>query len=431
MGRHLIGAENDVRELLLRAATVEESDVRRPNLIEDHAADSRLDVPRLSIAVHGLATDVGILETDAIVDLDRLLVERELDFHEVGEEGHTLALDLHLARILREVVAAEHDVLRRRGDRFAARGGEESVGREHEHARFHLRFDGQWHVDRHLVAVEVRVVSCTNERVNPDGFAFDELRIRRLERQAVQGWRGVEQHRMAFGHLLENVPHFGGLLLNHLLRATNGVHVAEFLEAADDEGLEQNERHLLRKTALMELELRTDDNDRTARVVDPLAEQILTEASAFALEHVGKRLQRTIAGTSHGAAVTAVVEQRVDGFLQHALFVPDNNVRRLELQQVLETVVAVDDTTIEIVPVGGRKAAAFQWHERAKGRREDREYFEHHPLRAALRMHESLDELEALRELLADLLGAGVAHRFVELALEHSEVAGLEDRLDG
>jgi hypothetical protein len=47
--------------------------------------------------------------------------------------------------------------------------------------------------------------------------------------------------------------------------------------------------------------------------------------------------------------VTAIVEERVHSFLQHALFVPDDDIRRLQLEQVLETVVPVDDAAIEIV----------------------------------------------------------------------------------
>src|SRR5688572_26254782 len=99
-------------------------------------------------------------------------------------------------------------------------------------------------------------------------------------------------------HFLENVPHLRGLLLDHLLRTTDGVHVAEFLQAADDERLEQHERHLLGKTALMKLELRTDNDDGTAGVIDALAEQVLTETSALAFEHIGERLQRAIASAS-------------------------------------------------------------------------------------------------------------------------------------
>ena len=135
------------------------------------------------------------------------------------------------------------------------------------------------------------------------------MRLESLDRKTVQRRRAVEQHRMALGDFFENVPDFGRLALDHLLGAAHGVHVAEFLEAADDERLEQHERHLLRQTALVELELRTDDDDRTAGVIDALAEQVLAETAALALEHVGQRFQRAIAGAGDGAAMAAVVEQ--------------------------------------------------------------------------------------------------------------------------
>ena len=47
-------------------------------------------------------------------------------------------------------------------------------------------------------------------------------------------------------------------------------------------GSKQLERHLLWQTALVQLELRTDDDDRAAGVVDALAEQVLAEAALFA-----------------------------------------------------------------------------------------------------------------------------------------------------
>ena len=37
------------------------------------------------------------------------------------------------------------------------------------------------------------------------------------------------------------------------------------------------------KTALIEFQFRTDDNDRTARIVDPFSEQVLTETSLLYL----------------------------------------------------------------------------------------------------------------------------------------------------
>ena len=87
---------------------------------------------------------------------------------------------------------------------------------------------------------------------------------------------------------------------------------AHHFELVEDERLEQLERHQLRQAALVQLQLRTDHDDRTARVVDALAEQVLAEAAALALDHVGERLQRTLVGAGHRLAATAVVEQRVD-----------------------------------------------------------------------------------------------------------------------
>jgi len=67
------------------------------------------------------------------------------------------------------------------------------------------------------------------------------------------------------------------------------VHVAEFLEAANDERLEQDERHLLRQTALVQLELGSDNDDGAAGVIDALC-RAGSDGSGhpLPLEHVGE-----------------------------------------------------------------------------------------------------------------------------------------------
>src|SRR5690349_14376340 len=122
----------------------------------------------------------------------------------------------------------------------------------------------------------------------------------------------------------------------------------------------------------MQLELGADHDDRAARVVDSLAEQILAEPALLALEHVGERLQRTLVRAGDDAAAPAVVEQRIDRFLQHALLVADDDIRRTQLDQSLQTIVAVDDAAIEIIEVGGRKAAAIERDQGAQIGRNDR-----------------------------------------------------------
>ena len=191
--------------------------------------------------------------------------------------------------------------------------------------------------------------------------------------------------------------------------------VAEFLEAADDERFEEHQRHLLGKTALIELQFRSDNDDRTAGVIDALAQQVLAEAARFTLQHVGQGLQGAVAGASHSTTVATIVEQGIDRLLQHALLVPDDDFRSLELEQVLESVVPVDDPAIEIVEIGGRKAAALKRHQGAQIRRNHRKHREDHPLRTHHGLGEALEQLDPLGDLLAVLLGLGLRHGHLEL----------------
>ena len=278
---------------------------------------------------------------------------------QTAEERDAHALGRLRAGLDGKVVGPEDDVLGRRQDRLAGGRREDVRRRHHEEFALHDRFEGQRDVHGHLVTVEVRVVGGADERVNADSFALDEDRLESLDRQTVERGRAIEEYRVTLGDFLEDVPNLRRLLLDHLAGTADGVHEAEFFEAADDERLEQDERHFLRETALIELELRTDDDDRTARVIDALAEQVLAETTLLALEHVREGLQGTVAGTSDRTAVTAVVEERVDSFLQHALFVVNDDVGRLQLHQVPQTIIAVDDAAIEIVEIGGREPAAL------------------------------------------------------------------------
>src|SRR5690606_32202034 len=118
--------------------------------------------------------------------------------------------------------------------------------------------------------------------------------------------------------------------------------------------------------ALMQLQLGTDHDDRAARVVNALAEQVLAEPALLALEHIGERLERTLVGACDDAPATAIVEQRVDSLLKHPLLVADDDVGRTKLHQPLQSVVAVDDSAIEIVEIGGGETATIERHQRAQ-----------------------------------------------------------------
>ena len=357
------------------------------------------------------------------------LARFERDDHVVGvAERATLALGAGLR--LGQVVAAEHDVLRRHRDRRAVGRRQDVVRRQHQHRGFDLRLGRQRNVHRHLVAVEVRVERGADQRMNPDGLAFDEHRLERLDAQAMQRRRAVQQNRVLLDDFLEDVPHFGLLLLDHLLGLLDGRDQPALFELVVDERLEQLERHLLRQPALMQLQLRPDDDDRAARVVDALAEQVLTEPPLLALQRIGQRLQRTVVRAAQHAAAAAVVEQRIDRFLKHALLVADDDVGRLQLDELLQPVVPVDDAAIQIVQVGGREPAAVERNERTQLRRNDRDDVQNHPLRLVRRLAERVDDLQPLGVLQLLLRRHFRAHLDAQLFGELLDVDALEQLLD-
>ncbi|CDE83531.1 predicted protein [Coraliomargarita sp. CAG:312] len=174
------------------------------------------------------------------------------------------------------------------------------------------------------------------------------------------------------------------------------MHKAQFFQAANYERLEQRKRHFLRQAALVQLQVRSDDDNRTARIVDALSQQVLAEAALFALEHVGYALERAIAGAGHWPAVAAVVEKGVYGFLEHALLVVDNDVGRLHLHEAAQAVVAVDYAAVKVVEVASGESAAFQRDQRAQIRRNNGQHFKYHPFRTGSAFYETLHELKAL-----------------------------------
>src|SRR5699024_2207532 len=136
--------------------------------------------------------------------------------------------------------------------------------------------------------------------------------------------------------------------------------------------------------------------DRTARVVDALSEQVLAEASLLALPHVRDGLQRTVAGPGDGATATAVVEQRVNSLLEHALLVVHDDLGGSEVDQASQAVISAGDAAVQVVEGRRGEAATVELHHGAQVRRDDRDGVQHHAGGVAATGEEGVDHLESL-----------------------------------
>src|ERR1035437_3301954 len=302
---------------------------------------------------------------------------------------------------------------------------------QHQHAGFHLRFRRQRNVHRHLIAVEVGVKCGADQRVNLDGLAFHQHRLKSLNAEAVKGWRAIQQHRMVLNHLFQDVPYDGLLLLHHFLGLLDGGAMPSLLQAVIDERLEQLQRHLLGQAALVQLEVGPHHDDGTAGIVHALAQQVLAEAALLAFQRVGQRLQRTVVGATQHASTASIVEQRVHRLLQHALLVAHDHFRRMQVHQLLQAVVAVDDPAIQVVQVRSRKAAAIERNQGTQLRRDHRNHVQDHPLRLVTALAECLNHLQALDILQTLLHRSLAAHLFAQFAGKTLHLNPLQQFLDG
>src|SRR5665647_1122212 len=434
---------DDQRQPLLVDLFVDERVVQRQRLVEERPTQGGLDGERGNDAVlvcldtlrqghAGWRDDVLHPDLDRRAQLELVGVERHPGLRHGGERttGAFAVLDGD-----RQEVDADDHVLGGHGHRTAIGRLEDVVARQHQDAGFGLGLCRQRQVHSHLVTVEVGVEGRTDQRVDLDGLALDELRLEGLDAEAVQRRRTVEQNRVFGDDLFEDVPHVAIAFvvsaspLDHALGALDVLSVVEVDQPLHHERFEELQGHLLGQTTLVQLQLRTDDDDRTAGVVDALAEEVLAEATLLALEHVGERFQRTVAGARDRATTTAVVEERVHSLLQHALLVVDDDLGRAEVEQSLEPVVAVDHATVKVVQVGGGEAATIELDHRPQVRRNDRNAVQDHAGRVVAGHLESSDDAQTLeraglllalagRDDLAQHPGLGVEVEGVEALLQ-------------
>ncbi len=214
----------------------------------------------------------------------------------------------------------------------------------------------------HLVTVKVCVKSRTNQGVNTNSFSFNQDWLKCKNGKPVKRRGTVKKHCVATSYLFQHVPYFLGLALNQLLGRANGMHIAKLFQTANNKRLKKNQRHFLGQSALVYLQLRSNHNHRAARVIDTLAQKVLPKASTLALEHIAQRFQVTIANCRNGTPMAAIVQQSVHSLLQHPLFISNNHFWCFQVQQIFQTVVAVNNTPIQIIQVRSRKAAPFQWN---------------------------------------------------------------------
>ena len=201
-------------------------------------------------------------------------------------------------------------------------------------------------MNSHLVAIEVGVERGTYQRMQLDRLTLYQNGLECLDTQSVQGRGAVQHNRMLLNDIFQHIPYLGVQSLHQLLRVLDVLRNTPRHQLLHHEGLEQLNGHLLGQAALINLQLRPYYDNASSGIVNTLSEQVLTETSGLTLQHVRQGLQSSVSRTCHRTAAASVVNQGVYRFLQHTLLVADDDIRSAQLQQSLQTVVAVDNSSV-------------------------------------------------------------------------------------
>ena len=247
---------------------------------------------------------------------------------------------------------------------------------------------------RHLVTIEVRIKRGTNKGMKLNSLTFYKDRLKCLDTKTVQCRRTVQHNRMFFDNVLENVPYLRLELLHHFLCIFNVVRGTVCNKLFHNKRLEQLDSHLFRKTALINLQLRSYDDNRTSGVVNSFTQKVLTETSGFTFQHIGKGFQSSVSRTGNRASAASVVNKSIYCFLQHTFLVADDNIRSAKLQQSFQTIVSVDDSSVQVVQVRCCKTSAVKLYHRTKIRRDNRNCCHDHPLRTVAGLTEGFHNLQ-------------------------------------
>ncbi len=146
--------------------------------------------------------------------------------------------------------------------------------------------------------------------------------------------------------LLQHIPDLGVHLVYQLLCIFNILADSLCHKLLHYKRLKQLDSHFLGKSALINLQLRSYNDNGTSGIVHTLAQQVLAETARLTLQHVRQRLQRSVAGSGDRTSPSPVINQRIHSLLKHSFFIAHNDIRRSKLQQSLQPIVSVDNSSV-------------------------------------------------------------------------------------
>ena len=237
---------NQSLQIFLGHFRIHESKRLRQNIIQENAPDRRIDNLVIEQKFHARI---------------RINQSRIMKIHTFFHRTDDFPFALRPLLDMRQIVDTEHHIERRCHHRLAGSGLQKVLRRQHEIGTLSARLIGKRDMHRHLIAVEVRIERRTHQWVQTNRLPFDKHRLKRLNGKSVQCRRTVQKHIVMLDDFIQNFVRLFRFRIHHTPGGSHVVRVFLLNHLVDDKGLEELQRHLFRQSGLMELQLRTNNNN--------------------------------------------------------------------------------------------------------------------------------------------------------------------------
>src|SRR5437660_1082751 len=261
----------------------------------------------------------------------------------------------------------------------------EMAGGEQQSASLCLRNFGEWHMHRHLVPIEIGIESRADQRMKLNSVAFNQAGLECLDAQPVQGRGAIEQDKALEKHLGQQIPDQRIAPFDHAFGLSWMSGERSIKQCTDQKRFEEFAGHVLWQPTFMESQRWPDDNHGATRIIDALAQQVVAEASMFAMPQIGQALERLPTRIDDGFPGMGIVKERITGLLQQTALIVQDDLRRSHLQKTLQPEIAADETTVQLVQVRRGDPTTIKGKHRSKFGGKHRNAGEDHPARMLAR----------------------------------------------
>ena len=127
-------------------------------------------------------------------------------------ENHTFTFTTSF--FSRQVVVSNHHILRWGNDWLSILWRQNVACGKHQQTCFCLRFIRQWHVNGHLITIEIGVIGFSNQWMQTHGLTRNQHRFKGLDSQTVQRRGAVQKNWVFLDHVFQYVHHIFISLVN-------------------------------------------------------------------------------------------------------------------------------------------------------------------------------------------------------------------------